>query len=194
MQNLSWNYSLCVCFEGSLVQCLETWTVRIIAQTVLGHYLSPTHRFLFLMSLCLCSTSFVMEEAIAEVLATILMHDSRWCVGVVAACGFFLEWRTSLGHLNESVTIQMQAVFTCAWPFVLSAKGTLHRRAEDGSTCSCGCRQVSSFHSLILSLCMMYIFLFCFCAKASFASVRSFLKSFSTIQSLFYFTILETFT
>lgn len=124
-----------------------------------GHYLSPTHQFQFLMSLRLYSVLFVMEEKRSQSreppFRCMILVDTR--VGVVAACGLFLEWRTSQGHLNESVVIQMQALFMCAWPCVLWAKGTLHHRVQDGSTCSCGWA-VSSYFFSSLNSCHCVIF------------------------------------
>lgn len=113
------------------------------------------------------SLSFVMEETIAEALAPILMHDTRRRVGVVAACGFvfFLERRTSHGHLNGSATNRMRAVFTCAWSCVSWAEGMLHHRSEDVWSSQCGWFPLQS---LALSPCNIFILLFCCRAKTSF--------------------------
>lgn len=101
MRNLDRSYCWCICFERlcfALKSANSSWALS------LSH--APIFNFSFFnVTLTILGALRNGRKRIAEALATSLIHDTRRRVGVVAACGSFLEWRTSQGHLNECVVV-----------------------------------------------------------------------------------------
>lgn len=108
--------------------------------------LSPSHVPILVFSVTLTLLgAFVMEETIAEVLATVLMHS--W--GALVSCqlvGYFL---IDIRHEGTSIKVLWSICkqCLCVYWFFLSAEGTLHYRVQDVSSWSCGWAVSSSFFS-----------------------------------------------